>query len=225
MALFIISAPSGSGKSTLVGELFRQVEGLRFSISYTTRPPRGSELNGREYFFVDRARFEAMVAEGEFLEHAEVFGNCYGTAWSFLREAEAQGRDLVLDIDVQGAGQVKARFPDAVTVFIVPPDRATLARRLEKRGEDAPGVIAHRLADATREIAAYNRYDYVVINDRLEESAEQLCAIVRCVRSAEPEACRQAEACRREAVAPRLGAVLASFGLTACPQGAAQESR
>src|SRR6185312_7322411 len=180
MALFIISAPSGSGKSTLVGELFKLVPGLTFSISYTTRAPRGSEENGREYFFVSRERFLAMEAEGAFLEHAEVFGNFYGTAWSFLEAAEKQGQDLVLDIDVQGAVQVKQRLPSAVSIFIAPPDRETLEWRLQHRGLDAPEVIATRLRDASREIAAYNRYDYVVINDKLAQSVEQLCGIVSC---------------------------------------------
>lgn len=218
MALFIISAPSGSGKSTLVGELFRLVPGLSFSISYTTRPPRGSEENGSEYFFVSPEQFQAMVAADAFLEHAEVFGNHYGTARAFLEEAERQRQDLVLDIDVQGALQVKRRLPAAISIFIAPPDRETLAWRLKNRGLDTPAVIEHRLGDASREIEAYNRYDYVVINDRLEESVEQLCAIVRCERARgqggdEAVACVTAEACRQVHVAPRLRGVLESFGL------------
>lgn len=212
MALFIVSAPSGSGKSTLVGELFRLVPDLSFSISYTTRAPRGSEKNGQEYFFVDRARFESMIAAGEFLEHAQVFGNYYGTAWSFLEQAKRQGQDLVLDIDVQGAQQVKQRLPEAVSVFIAPPNRDTLAWRLRNRGLDAPDVIEHRLADASREISAYNRYDYVVINDRLEESVERLCAIVLC-RRGETQACALADTCSQQRAAERLRPVLRSFGL------------
>ena len=217
MSLFIISAPSGSGKSTLVGELFRLLPGLSFSVSYTTRAPRGSEQNGREYFFVDRARFEAMIAAGDFLEYAQVFGNYYGTARSLLADAERQGLDLVLDIDVQGAAQVKARMPQSVSIFIAPPDRQTLERRLRNRGQDAPEVIAQRLGDASREIAAYNRYDYVVINDRLEESVEQLCAIVRCHRG-DAAHCGVAMQCRQSVAATRLVPVLASFGLAATPQ-------
>ncbi|MGH7083057.1 MAG: guanylate kinase, partial [Acetobacteraceae bacterium] len=170
MAVFIISAPSGSGKTTLVGELFRQVPRLRFSVSYTTRAPRGSEQDGREYYFVDRARFEAMIAAGELLEHADVFGNYYGTARRFVEEAEQAGEDLVLDIDVQGAAQVKQRLSAAVSIFIAPPDRGTLAWRLTSRGLDAQAVIEKRLLAASREIGAYNRYDFVVINDRLPES-------------------------------------------------------
>jgi guanylate kinase len=218
MALFIVSAPSGSGKSTLVDELMRRVPGLSFSVSYTTRAPRGSEADGREYFFIDHQRFEAMVAAGEFLEHAEVFGNCYGTTWAFLERARREGRDLVLDIDVQGARQVKARFPEAVSIFIVPPDRATLNHRLTGRGLDARCVIEQRLQVASREIAAYNSYDYVVINDHLEEATAQLCAIVRCERAPGGDDCRVAETCRRSRIGERLGPVLRSFGLAA-PEG------
>ncbi|MGH9412731.1 MAG: guanylate kinase [Terriglobales bacterium] len=216
MALFIISAPSGSGKSTLVKELFDRVGGLRFSISYTTRPPRGSEQNGREYHFTTRAIFEAMIAAGEFLEHADVFGNYYGTARSSLDQAERAGEDLVLDIDVQGAGQVKQRLPQALSIFIAPPDREQLEWRLKSRGLDAPAVIAKRLHDAAREIAAYNRYDYVVINDRLPESVERLCAIVRCHKAGVVADCSAAEQCGQSAMAVRMRPVLESFGLESC---------
>ena len=221
--VFIISAPSGSGKTTLVRELFRLVPELEFSISYTTRPPRGSEQNGRDYFFVDRPEFERMIAAGAFLEHAEVFGNFYGTAWSFLEDARRRGRDLVLDIDVQGAAQVRARLPQAVSIFIAPPDRATLAWRLESRGLDRPETVAQRLGDASREIAAYNRYGYVIINDRLAESIEQLQAVVLSERSRargeplDPRWAGLAEACRQHNVAARLEPVLRSFGLEAGP--------
>ncbi len=222
--MFIVSAPSGSGKSTLVRELFTLVPGLEFSISYTTRAPRGSEQSGREYFFVDRAAFERILAGGGFLEHAEVFGNYYGTAASFLQDAQRRGLDLVLDIDVQGAAMVRQRVPEAVSIFIAPPDRATLARRLQHRGLDKPEVVAQRLENASREIAAYNRYEYVIINDQLEISVEQLQAIVlyerararhsdRGVSAAGDHWARVAAACRREAVAPVLAPVLQSFGL------------
>lgn len=200
------------------------VSGLEFSISYTTRAPRGSEQNGREYFFVGRTEFERMLAAGGFLEHAEVFGNYYGTAASFLEDARRRGQDLVLDIDVQGAAMVRQRLPEAVSIFIAPPDRDTLARRLLHRGLDKPDVVAHRLENASREIAAYNNYGYVIINDQLEISVEQLQAIVLFerarVRPAEAAASAQmerwrrlAESCRREAVAPALAPVLRSFGL------------
>jgi guanylate kinase len=176
--VFIISAPSGSGKSTLVNEVRQIVPGLSFSISYTTRAPRGSEQNGREYYFVTRPEFEEMLRADEFLEHASVFGNYYGTARRFLREAEQNGQDLLLDIDVQGAAQIKGKLPDAVSVFILPPDRDTLERRLRNRSQDREEVIQVRLETATREIENYSKYDYILVNDRLEESTEALKAIL-----------------------------------------------
>jgi guanylate kinase len=180
--VFIISAPSGSGKSTLVNELLRLVSGLDFSISYTTRPPRGSEQNGKQYHFVARAEFEQMVHQGEFLEHADVFGHYYGTARQFLREAEEKGHDLLLDIDVQGAAQIKQKLSSAISIFVLPPDRKTLEWRLRKRSEDSEDVIQRRLITASREIEKYDKYDYILINDKLEESSESLQAIVQAER-------------------------------------------
>jgi guanylate kinase len=176
--VFIISAPSGSGKSTLVELLRRLVSGLDFSVSYTTREPRGSEQNGREYFFVTREEFENMIAQDEFLEYADVFGNYYGTARRFLREAEERGNDLLLDIDVQGAAQVKKKIPEAVSIFVLPPGREQLEWRLNNRGLDSPKVIQRRLDTASREIENYDKYDYILVNDRLEESTDDLRAIV-----------------------------------------------
>ena len=148
--VYIVSAPSGSGKSTLVNELFKVVKHLDFSISYTTRPPRGSEQNGKEYFFVTKEQFEAMIKADEFLEYANVFGYYYGTAKRFLRDAEARGNDLLLDIDVQGAQQVKKSIPDAASIFILPPDREKLEWRLRNRGLDSEEVIRRRLDTARR---------------------------------------------------------------------------
>jgi len=188
--LFIISAPSGSGKSTLVNELRRIVPSLEFSVSYTTREPRGSEHDGLEYHFVSRAEFEKMVAAGEFLEYAEVFGNYYGTCEGVLKDAARRGNDLLLDIDVQGAAQVKEKLKDsAVSIFVLPPDRQTLEKRLRNRsvGEaQAAGrerstpdqVIERRLHEARKEIEKYSKYDYILVNDRLDESVEHLKAIV-----------------------------------------------
>jgi guanylate kinase len=218
--VYIISAPSGSGKSTLVNELRKIVPNLNFSVSYTTRPPRGSELNGREYFFVPREQFDEMVRRNEFLEHADVFGNCYGTARRFLRDAEAKGNDLLLDIDVQGAEQIKRKIPDAVSIFILPPDRRTLEWRLRKRSEDSDQVIQRRLVTAGREIEKYDKYDYILVNDRLEDSVEALKAIVLaersrrsgCVTSADDSKNQQiAEQCRLENVRERVQPILASF--------------
>jgi guanylate kinase len=225
--VFIISAPSGSGKSTLVNELRIRVAGIDFSISYTTRPPRGSEKNGREYFFVTRPEFEAMIAQGEFLEYAEVFGNYYGTARRFLREAEHHGHDLLLDIDVQGAAQLKKQIPDAVSIFILPPNRAKLERRLRNRGLDAEDVIRRRLVTASREIENYDKYDYILVNDRLGKSTDELRAIVlseRLRRSGQPlseddqkKICL-AEGCRLTNARPRIQGILDSFRTEGGPE-------
>jgi guanylate kinase len=218
--VFIISAPSGSGKSTLVNRIRPIVPGLDFSVSYTTRPPRRNERNEREYFFVPRENFEEMVRNDEFLEYADVFGNLYGTARKFLRDAEVAGHDLLLDIDVQGAEQIKRKLPEAVRIFILPPDRQTLERRLRDRSLDAEDVIQRRLATATREIENYANYDYILVNDRLEESVEVLKTILlaeRLQRSGiEPTADQvdlliKAERCRLTNVRDRLQPILASF--------------
>jgi guanylate kinase len=180
--VFIVSAPSGSGKTTLVSRLLASLPSLMFSVSYTTRKPRGDEVDGRSYRFVSRPDFEAMIARGEFLEWAEVFGNYYGTHRGILEEAQAQGKDLVLDIDVQGARQLRSGIPEAVSVFILAPSRQILEHRLRARGEDREDVIERRLRDAAEEIRNYSRYDYVLINRDLDDSATTLNAIVRAER-------------------------------------------
>ncbi len=181
--VFIISAPSGSGKSTLVSELMRLVPNLRFSISYTTRSPRGEERDGQDYFFISREDFEDRVNSGEFLEHAEVFGNYYGTHISELDRAAAEGFDLVLDIDVQGARQLKERIPAAVSIFILAPSRQILEQRLRARSQDSEAVIPRRLHDAAGEIRNYSQYDYVLVNREVEASVETLESIVKATRS------------------------------------------
>ena len=217
--IYIISAPSGSGKSTLVNELLKLVPNLEFSISYTTRAPRGSEQNGKQYHFVSREQFEEMIRAGEFLEYANFDGNCYGTARRFLQEAGKKGRDLLLDIDVQGAEQIKQKLTDGVSIFVLPPDRKTLEWRLRKRSEDAEEVIARRLVTATREIG--NNDDYILINDDLEESIESLQSIVRSerlLRSGQPlspeqrKIVEQADHHRLANVRDRVRPILASFG-------------
>jgi guanylate kinase len=180
--VFIVSAPSGSGKSTLVARLLAHDPGLKFSVSYTTRAPRGQEVDGQSYHFVSRENFEAMAARGEFLEWAEVFGNYYGTHQGVLERAQAEGKDLVLDIDVQGARQLKIKVPEAVTIFVLAPSRRTLEQRLRARGEDREEVIARRLRDAAEEIRKYKDYDYVLINSDLEKSDATLGAIVKAER-------------------------------------------
>jgi len=226
--VYIISAPSGSGKSTLVDKVRRIVPGLDFSISYTTRRPRGNEQNGQEYFFVSREEFQEMVRRDEFLEYADVFGNYYGTARSVLRQAEEQGKDLLLDIDVQGAEQIKGKLPSALSIFIMPPDRKTLETRLRKRSLDAEEVIQRRLVTASREIENYGKYDYILVNDRLEESVEALMAILlaeRLKRSGVPgsadgaETLAKAERCRLSNIRERLQPILASFATAATSGG------
>jgi guanylate kinase len=238
--IFIISAPSGSGKSTLTNELRRIVPNLEFSISYTTRPPRGSEQSGREYFFVSRDEFEHMIAADEFLEWAEVFGNYYGTAKRFLREANARGNDLLLDIDVQGAAQVKRKAPDAISIFVLPPSRQELEHRLRRRAEaddklrlqlegtdarpfNTEETIQRRLRTASREIENFCEYDYILVNDRLEESINTLTSIVEAQRlirsqgvatSKDAEILAAAERALRPRMLPQVEAVLATFNLS-----------
>ena len=230
--VYIISAPSGSGKSTLVNELRKTVSDLDFSVSYTTRPPRGSEHNGHEYFFISREEFERLLAEDALLEHADVFGNYYGTARRFLDEARKRGHDLLLDIDVQGERQVKEKTPDAVSIFILPPTRKELERRLRRRSQ-AEGmlseeVIQRRLVTAAREIENYRNYDYILVNDQLEQSIDELKAIVLAervrrsggARSAEEEKWLvTAEQHQQANMRPTLQPILESFALSAIPGG------
>ena len=224
--LFIISAPSGSGKSTLVSELRRQIGGIDFAISWTTRPPRGSEQDGREYHFTTHAEFERMIQAGEFLEHAEVFANLYGTSRRSLDEAWAAGHDLLLDIDVQGAAQVRARMPEAVSIFVLPPTPKELRTRLRNRAR-AEGVLNEselyrRLSEASREIEKYREYSYILVNDSLPRAVAQLEAIVqaeRFYRNDELIAHRSsrvlevAAACRLSNSRERLKPVLDAFGI------------
>ncbi len=198
--VFIISAPSGSGKSTLVSRLLNEVEALAFSVSYTTRKPRGSEVDGQAYHFIERAEFERRLTADEFLESADVFGNYYGTHANALAAARGEGKDLVLDIDVQGAAQLKKRIPDAVSIFILPPSRDILEQRLRARSQDNEETIRRRLADAALEIRNYSLYDYVLVNNDLNLAAETLKAIVR------------AERVRRVRVEEKIRPILATFG-------------
>jgi guanylate kinase len=241
--VFIISAPSGSGKSTLTNELRRIVSNLEFSISYTTRPPRGSEQSGREYFFIGREEFERMIHEDDFLEWAEVFGNYYGTAKRFLREAEARGQDLLLDIDVQGAAQVKRKLPEAVSIFVLPPSRAELERRLRRRAEADDGlqrqlmgrsaqlfnteaILQRRLQTASQEIENFAEYDYILVNDRLEESIDTLRSIVEAERlkrspavlsAKDHDVLAAAERALRRPMMKQVETILASFDLSRLP--------
>lgn len=220
--LFIISAPSGSGKSTLVSQLLTLVAGIDFSISYTTRSPRGSETDGREYHFTTREEFQRMVANDEFLESAEVFGNFYGTAVSALDRAREQGRDLLLDIDVQGALQVMQRLPQAVSIFVLPPSPQVLEMRLRNRSQaehmTIESIIERRLSEAREELKQLHHYRYALVNDVLDQAATELRAIVLTERALAGAAsipswsdATVAATCRAAEPSARLAAALDSF--------------
>ncbi len=176
--LFVVSAPSGAGKTSLVKALRASLDGFTVSVSHTTRARRPGEEQGRDYFFVDRAEFERMIEAGAFLEHASVFDNRYGTACATVSAALEEGRDVLLEIDWQGARQVRTLMPDCVSVFILPPSLATLEERLTGRGQDDPETIARRMREAISEISHYGEYDYLVVNDKFEEALAELRAIV-----------------------------------------------
>jgi len=180
--VFIVSAPSGSGKSTLLRRVLAEDNCLLFSISYTTREPRGNEAPGISYHFISREEFEARIGRDEFLEWAEVFGNYYGTHRDYHDRAVAEGKDLVLDIDVQGARQLRRKIPEAVSIFVLAPSRAALEQRLRARSEDSEAVIQRRLRDAAEEIRNYHDYDYVLVNRDVSESARNLAGIIRTER-------------------------------------------
>ena len=195
--LYVVSAPSGAGKTSLLKALIERVPRIRFSVSYTTRKPRPNEVAGRDYHFVTAARFHEMAANNEFLEHAQVFDNCYGTGVHAVEEALANGGQLLLEIDWQGARQVRARVPEACSIFILPPSRQALEQRLKGRSTDSDEVIRRRLRDAADDIGHWTEFDYVVVNDRFERALEDLQAIVAgrggLLIAARPEVARLAE--------------------------------
>jgi guanylate kinase len=176
--LFVISAPSGAGKTSLVKALLEKLPDLKVSTSHTTRPPRPTEQHGREYYFVSPADFHRMVGEQTFLEHAQVFDNFYGTSQGQLREKLAAGHDVILEIDWQGARQVRAAIPECRSIFILPPSLGALRARLDGRGTDTPAVIARRLADAVADMSHWSEFDYVVVNDDFHQAVAELAAIV-----------------------------------------------
>jgi len=180
--LYVISAPSGAGKTSLIRALLGRDGHLGLSVSYTTRAPRPGEIDGVHYHFVDEMAFQRLIAEGALLEHAQVFGNWYGTAEATLRSGLEEGRDLILEIDWQGARQVRERFPQAVGIFILPPSLAVLHDRLLGRGQDGEAVIAGRMARAQAEIAHYRDYDYLVVNEVFDAALDDLLAILRAER-------------------------------------------
>jgi len=180
--LYIVSAPSGAGKTSLVKALLKADPAIRLSVSYTTREPRPGETDGRDYHFVSRKRFEMMLADGEFLEHAAVYGNFYGTSKGSISRDLNAGHDVLLEIDWQGAAQVKQHFPEAVSVFILPPSFSALRTRLKGRGQDSEEVIERRLAAAAHDVAHADEFDYIIVNDDFDHALEELIAITRSIR-------------------------------------------
>ncbi|MCB5195521.1 guanylate kinase [Deefgea salmonis] len=180
--LLVVTAPSGAGKTTLVAALLAADSQVQLSISFTTRPPRDGEINGKDYHFVDRAEFERMIAAGELLEFAEVYGNYYGTSQLWINEVMANGRDILLEIDCQGAEQVRRLFPAAIGIFILPPCLATLENRLRGRGKDSDEVIARRLAVAKEEVNHVDEFDFVIVNEHIDDAVRDMIAVVRAQR-------------------------------------------
>ncbi|HEU4653059.1 MAG TPA: guanylate kinase [Steroidobacteraceae bacterium] len=176
--LFVIAAPSGAGKTSLVRALIKRMPELRFSISYTTRKQRATEQHGRDYFFVDPERFKHMIAAGEFLEYAQVFDNHYGTSRAQVEQHLIQGENVLLEIDWQGAQQIRRAMPEHKSIFILPPTRAALEQRLRSRQTDSEEVIARRLRDSIADMSHWKEFDYVVVNDDFERATDDLCAIV-----------------------------------------------
>ena len=197
--LFVVVAPSGAGKTSLVNELLAREPAIRLSISYTTRPPREGEAHGREYHFVSREAFEKMIASGDFLEHANVYGNYYGTSRRWIEDELAGDHDVLLEIDWQGARQVRGLFPEMVGIFILPPSLSELKRRLEGRGKDAAEVIARRLAGAREEVSHVLEFQYIIVNEAFDSAVSDLQAVVRASRVA------------RERQSERLASLLAEF--------------
>ncbi len=180
--LFIVAAASGTGKTSLVDELIKSLSGIQVSVSHTTRPRRANEKDGENYHFIDEAMFKQMATAGQFIEHAQVFGHYYGTAQSWVEAQLAAGIDIILEIDWQGAEQIRRLFPEVITVFILPPSRQCLLERLKARGQDDQTVIEKRMSQASNEISHCYAFDYIVINDEFELALKQLCSIVETQR-------------------------------------------
>ena len=210
--LIVVSSPSGGGKGTLIDRVLKTVPGLAFSISYTTRAPRGSEQDGREYFFVDEPAFRAMTERGEFLEWADVYGHLYGTAALQVARERAEGLDIILEIDVQGAESIRHAVPDAVSIFILPPSFELLRDRLVARATDSAADLERRLKGAPAEVAQYEHFDYVILNDDINRASQQLAAVI------------YAERARRERQRITLKEALDDFGVASEPGAAATGS-
>jgi guanylate kinase len=210
--LVVVSSPSGGGKGTLIDRVLKTVPGLAFSVSYTTRAPRGSEENGREYFFVDEPTFRAMIARGEFLEWADVYGHLYGTNALQVERERQTGRDIILEIDVQGAESIRQQVSDAVSIFILPPSFELLRNRLVARATDSAADLERRLKGAPAEVAQYEHFDYVILNDDINRASQQLASVI------------YAERARRERQQITLRDSLNDFGDESGPGAAATGS-
>jgi guanylate kinase len=198
--LIVVSSPSGGGKGTLIDRVLKTVRGVSYSISYTTRAPRGTEEAGREYFFVSTATFEEMIRRGEFLEWANVYGYLYGTSQAQVERERAAGNDIILEIDVQGAASIRGQIDDAVSIFILPPSFELLSQRLVKRGTDSPADLERRLRGAPAEVEQHKNFQYVILNDDINRASQQLAAVI------------YAERARQQRQEPRLKDTLADFG-------------
>jgi len=208
--LFVVSSPSGGGKGTLIQRVLNKVPNLSYSVSFTTRAPRNGEVDGREYFFVTPKKFEEMVAADEFLEWAHVHGKLYGTARRQVVQEISQGRDIILEVDVQGAASVRTLIADSVSIFILPPSFEVLRQRLEARGTDSPEELDLRLRNAPTELKDYSAFQYVIINDDADRAADQMTAIV------------QAERARLSRQGPRIKRVVEAFTASETPQPSTQ---
>ena len=208
--LFVVSSPSGGGKGTLIQRVLNKVPNLSYSVSFTTRAPRNGEVDGREYFFVTPEKFEEMVAADEFLEWAHVHGKLYGTARRQVVQEISQGRDIILEVDVQGAASVRTLIADSVSIFILPPSFEVLRQRLEARGTDSPEELDLRLRNAPTELKDYSAFQYVIINDDADRAADQMTAIV------------QAERARLNRQGPRIKRVVEAFTASETPQPSTQ---
>lgn len=197
--LFVVSSPSGGGKGTLIQRVLKEVSNLSYSVSFTTRAPRNGEVNGREYFFVTREQFDQMVTAGEFLEWAHVHGNLYGTARQQVVREISAGRDIILEVDVQGAASVRALMVDSVSIFILPPSFEVLRQRLQARGTDSPEELDLRLRNAPTELKDYSAFQYLIVNDDADRAADQMRAIV------------QAERARLSRQGPRVESLVEAF--------------
>jgi guanylate kinase len=210
--LVVVSSPSGGGKGTLIDRVLKTVPGLAFSVSYTTRAPRGLEENGREYFFIDEPAFRAMIARGEFLEWADVYGHLYGTNALQVERERQTGRDIILEIDVQGAESIRRQVPDSISIFILPPSFELLRNRLVARATDSAADLERRLKGAPAEVAQYEHFDYVILNDDINRASQQLASVI------------YAERARRERQQITLRDSLNDFGIASEPEAAATGS-